>query len=53
MIEPEQILQNYREALRNAYGDEVADKSNLYYNRGWYYISVARKVLITLTIQIA
>ncbi len=43
MTDPEQVLQNYREALRKVYGNEIADKSNLYYARGWYYFSVARK----------
>lgn len=43
VAEPKQVLQNYREALRRLYGDEIADKSNLYYARGWYYVSVARK----------
>ena len=39
----ERVLQNYREALRLKYGNAVADKSNLYYKGGWYYIVVARK----------
>jgi len=43
MNEPEQVLQNYREALRKIYGDDISDKSNLYYKNGWYYVSVARK----------
>ena len=43
MTEPEEILQDYREALRKLYGDEIADKSNFYYAKGWYYISVAQR----------
>ncbi len=43
MTESEQILQHYREALRKLYGNEIANRSELYYKNGWYYISVARK----------
>lgn len=43
MTEPEQVLHNYREALRKLYGDEIADKSLLFYANGWYYVSVAQR----------
>ena len=43
MDESEQILHNYREALRKLYGDAKADTSNLYYRKGWYYVSIATK----------
>lgn len=43
MLENEQVLHNYREALRKLSGDNMADSSNLYYAHGWYYISLARR----------
>jgi hypothetical protein len=39
---PEQTINGYREQLRRLYGDDVADKSELHYNRGWYYVNIAR-----------
>jgi hypothetical protein len=38
----EQTIGDYREQLRRLYGDDVADKSELYYNRGWYYVNIAQ-----------
>ena len=43
MTEAEEVLSNYREAIRKLYGDAKADASNLYYRKGWYYISIALK----------
>ena len=43
MKEHEQIIHDYREALRRLYGDEYADKSYLHYWGGWYRIDIARR----------
>lgn len=40
---PTEITSEYREALRKLYGDDIADKSAVYYFNGWYYYSVGRK----------
>jgi hypothetical protein len=38
----DRLVSEYREALKELYGDEVAEKSKVYYAKGWYYIRVAR-----------
>lgn len=40
---PGEICKFYRDALREVYGDAIADKSAVYYHYGWYYVDVARK----------
>jgi hypothetical protein len=42
-IDPQQILENYREALRRNYGDAVADNSLYGYSQGWFYFEMARE----------
>ena len=37
-----EVIARYRESLRNLYGNDLADKSELWYSNGWYYINVAR-----------
>jgi hypothetical protein len=37
------LLELYRAELRRLHGDEVADKSRLTYDRGWYHIGVAQR----------
>lgn len=41
MKTPQEILEDYRTALRLNYGDEVADKSIYGYSKGWFYFSMA------------
>ena len=43
MKTPQQILEDYREALRLNYGDEIADKSTYGHHRGWFYFELARR----------
>ncbi len=43
MKEHEQIIHNYREDIRAWLGDEIADKSYIDYNKGWYYSEFAQK----------
>lgn len=39
----QEVMNAYRAELRRLYGDEVADKTELHYARGWYYLNIARK----------
>lgn len=36
-------MNNFREALRAAYGDEIADNSEIGYSNAWYYVKQAKK----------
>lgn len=38
-----EIINDYREALRARYGDEIADTSDIYPRSGWVYINLARR----------
>lgn len=38
-----EICNNYIDTLRLLYGDEIANKSNIYYIRGWFYINLAQR----------
>jgi len=40
---PQTLIDNYREALRACYGDEIADKSRIDYSKGWFYVALARR----------
>lgn len=44
MSEAEARLDRYRLALRLLYGNEIADKTELYYSRGWYYVKLAQRI---------
>jgi len=35
---PDELCKAYRDELRRIYGDTVADKSRIFYRRGWFYI---------------
>jgi len=37
-LKGEALLDYYREALAACYGDDVAAKSDLRHDRGWYYV---------------
>lgn len=41
MKTPQEILEDYRAALRLNYGDEVADKCIYGHSKGWFYFSMA------------
>lgn len=43
MTESERILAEYRDQIRRLCGEERAKKSLIEYDRGWYYIELARK----------
>jgi len=40
---PEVIMSAFREALRSVLGDDLADKTVLYYSKGWYYLNIAQR----------
>lgn len=42
-IDYQRIISDYREALRALYGDKIADKSDVYYLRGWIHINLAQR----------
>ena len=43
MDKPQDVMDAYRAELRRLYGDEIAKETILYYKRGWYYLSMARR----------
>jgi len=38
---PFEVMDEYRAALRDLYGDEIAQKTVLFYNKGWFYLNLA------------
>jgi hypothetical protein len=40
---PQEICTEYREQLRRLYGDEIADKSQVDYIHGWFFIGIAKR----------
>ena len=40
---PDNILHQYYEAVRLLHGEERAEKSDIYYSNGWYYINLASR----------
>lgn len=41
--EDQKVIDDYREALRTVHGSDIANFSELQYERGWFYLNVARK----------
>lgn len=39
-LTPDELCAAYREQLRRLYGDEIAQKAQVDYKRGWYYIAI-------------
>jgi len=37
------VINDYREAIRANYGDEIADKSYFDYGKGWFNFQMARR----------
>lgn len=40
---PQKIITDYCAAVRRLYGDEIADKSEIYHEHGWFYVNLAKK----------
>ena len=40
---PEQVMDSYRAELGRLYGEDFADRTEFYYDRGWYYLNVAKR----------
>lgn len=38
-----ELATRYLSVLRQTHGDEIADESTAWYDRGWYYIGKARR----------
>ena len=36
-------VEKYKIALRKLYGNEICDKSNIYFSGGWCYVNLARR----------
>lgn len=40
---PNELATRFLVVLRQTHGDEIADESTAWYDRGWYYIGKARR----------
>lgn len=40
-MDPEELINEYREALKNRTKDDILAKSDFYYYKGWYYVNIA------------
>ena len=42
-MRPDDVIGAYDLALRHLYGEEIANATEIYHSRGWYYLNLAQR----------